>query len=265
MWQVVFIVGGSIAVEALFFNQPVGVKDLLRCFGLFGGGGWFVASYIGLYILAPVLNEYVANASVKKIAFTLGAFFAFELLWGNTLSVGFIQGGYSAFSFIGIYILAGMLRKMQLKVSGCKILGLLLSATFINVVAYIVAVRLNLVPVRDMLFNYINPLVIISAACLLLLFDKFTPPSHQAVYQRIVASVAPSCFAVYLLHVGTSFALSSYMDGAALIYNHTVGIMTFVAMLGYVLCVFMLAVLADQPRKWLWTKLLLPVFRKRSV
>ncbi|MBD5415804.1 MAG: hypothetical protein HDR46_05915, partial [Bacteroides sp.] len=85
MWQVAYFVGLSCAIGYFAFDKPVGIRDFIRCFGLLDGGGWFVASYIGLYILSPVLNVYVKMTSPKHIFTLLIAFFTFELLWGNSL------------------------------------------------------------------------------------------------------------------------------------------------------------------------------------
>lgn len=68
MWQVIYNVGLLLIVGILFFGQPLNVKSILTIFGLYGGGGWFVASYIGLYILAPVLNAYCESTRPRDRA-----------------------------------------------------------------------------------------------------------------------------------------------------------------------------------------------------
>ncbi len=173
-------------VGVVFFDQGVSLKSILRIFGLYGGGGWFVALYIGLYIIAPVLNSYIEKTAPRKIAIMLAAFFAFEFLWGNTLSVEFIVDWYSTFSFIGIYILAGLLRKINLRYNNAlPYFGIFLAITLINALLYIYAVRCDAIAIRDLLFNYINPFVIAAAACLVLTFAKMKkPPIVYNVLQR---------------------------------------------------------------------------------
>lgn len=75
LWQVVYIVGLSYIIEYIFFGVQFSEKDVLRCFGLMGGGGWFVASYIGLYIISPVLNAFIKSATTPKLAVTTITFF----------------------------------------------------------------------------------------------------------------------------------------------------------------------------------------------
>lgn len=196
----------------------------------------------------------------------LVAFFLFEFLWGNTLSVEFVVGGYSTFSFIGIYLLAGLLRKLDLKYSSKTYLGVFFIAAIINTVCIIVAVAAGLVAVRDTILNYINPLVIIGAASLLLAFAKstiLTPASMQSgVIQRVVLLLSASCFAAYLLHVGSGYALGLYCDGVKWLYDAYSGCVAFVMIVGYIFVVFLLAVLIDQPRKFIWTHWLSPLFVK---
>lgn len=269
MWQVIYVVCLLWIVGIMFFNQPVSLKSLFGICGLYGGGGWFVASYIGLYIIAPVLNAYVEKTAPRNIVLMLVAFFAFEFLWGNTLSVEFVVGGYSTFSFIGIYVLAGLLRKVHLRYnSAWPYVTVYLTATVLNTLLYVCAVRIGSIAIRDMLFNYVNPLVIIASASLLIAFAKVktstSPHSQMPIYQRIVLSMAASCFAAYLLHVGAKYTSSIYCEGARNIYNTYSGFTTFVVMVGYILAVFMLAVLIDQPRKLIWEKILLPLFAKHD-
>lgn len=180
MWQVVYIVGLLQIAEIFFFDVSLNYKIVLKMFGLYGGGGWFVASYVGLYIITPVLNTYVEKTAPHNIALMLGAFFMFEILWSNTLSVGFVMGGYSAFSFIGVYILAGLLRKIQSDFFNTRVYwGLFFISVSINAIMYIYSVYSGAIAIRDMLFNYINPIVIIASATLLLAFttnSMFTPP-----------------------------------------------------------------------------------------
>ena len=186
MWQVVYIVGLSLVVEYSFGSTTPSLKDFFRCFGLFSGGGWFVASYIGLYILSPVLNAFINSSSIRQHGVITLVFLAFEVIFGDTLSVSFIVMGYSTFSFIGLYLLAAFLRRIKDKftIRGCLTISLICIVT--NTIIYAVADLFRFIAVRDLVFNYINPLVIIEAASILLLFDRITPP--QNAYHSISAS-----------------------------------------------------------------------------
>lgn len=217
MWQVIYIVGILWIIGVSFFNLPANHKTILAIVGLYGGGGWFVASYIGLYILAPVLNAFVEHYSLKYITYTVIAFFTFEFLWGNTLSVDFIIAGYSTFSFIGIYLFSGLLKKIDLKYAYRYYLYIFLLSVFLNVCIYVMASKAGLISIRDMTLNYINPLIIIGAASLLLYFSKIDIPNRNRLLNRIIIWISSSCFAAYLLHVGMGYALNLFCKGVRLL------------------------------------------------
>ena len=146
-----------------------------------------MASYIGLYILSPVLNAFINSSSIRQHGVITLVFLAFEVIFGDTLSVSFIVMGYSTFSFIGLYLLAAFLRRIKDKftIRGCLTISLICVVT--NTIIYAVADLFRFIAVRDLVFNYINPLVIIEAASILLLFDRITPPQKNA-YHSISAS-----------------------------------------------------------------------------
>lgn len=197
MWQVVYIVGLSLVVEYSFGSTTPSLKDFFRCFGLFSGGGWFVASYIGLYILSPVLNAFINSSSIRQHGVITLVFLSFEVIFGDTLSVSFIVMGYSTFSFIGLYLLAAFLRRIKDKftIRACLTISLICVVT--NTIIYAVADLFRFIAVRDLVFNYINPLVIIEAASILLLFDRITPPTHVTVYQLLISFMLRGLLASY--------------------------------------------------------------------
>lgn len=186
MWQVVYCMTVLVIAGNIFFNVPITFKSLCSIVGLYKGGGWFVASYIGLYFIVPVLNAYVDKTKSKDIALMLIAFFAFEFLWGNTLSVEFVVGGYSTFSFIGIYILAGFLRKLNVNYSLLTYWSIFVSASAVNAMIYVFAVKMNYAFIIGIVFNYINPLVIIASSSLLLVFARASTPPDIHLYIRVL-------------------------------------------------------------------------------
>lgn len=259
MWQVVFIIGLSYTVEYLLCDTHLSLKDFFRCFGLFGGGGWFVATYIGLYIFSPVLNVFINNSSIRQHGLITLVFIAFEVIFGDTLSVEFIVMGYSTFSFIGLYLLAAFLRRIKDKFT--LHISLIVSMTCIamNAIIYTVADLYGFISIRDLVFNYINPLVIIEAASILLVFDRITPPQHISQY---INTLSASCFAVYLLHAGTSKAAGLYCgivrQLACCFENcYISGLM----IVGFIVLVFINAIIFDQPRKLIWNKYIGPKFK----
>lgn len=121
-----------------------------------------------MYILAPILNAFTDTISQKIFRNTLLAFYIFQSVYG-WLSHGavFLVHGYSAMSFVGLYLLARYIR-----VYGSKCLNYL---PHYYLVVYL-AISLSL-----SIFSYIftllgedvvnaliiNPLMVLSALALL--------------------------------------------------------------------------------------------------
>lgn len=263
MWQVIWIVGFVFCLGVIFGEVPVDYKTILQIFGLYGGGGWFVAAYLGLYIIAPMLNSFIEKHSCKYVAKVLVAFFIFEILLGCTSSVKWILGGVTTFSFIGIYVLAALLKKLDLKYSASFYLIIFFCSVILNTIIFIVSIRIGSVAIRDITLEYINPLVIIGAASLFMAFYRMPQPKRN-ITNRLVLFFANSSFAVYLLHVGTPFALGFYGVLVKYIYNSYLGMLSFVAVVGFIVSVFLFAVIIDQPRKLIWSKVLMPIFNRHG-
>jgi len=81
---------------------------------------WFIHSYIGLYILSPVLNAFLEKASKKSIESVLIIFFLYQSTFGWLNGAQYFMGGYSAISFCGLYLLAGYVKKHLASLSFIK-------------------------------------------------------------------------------------------------------------------------------------------------
>lgn len=82
-----------------------------QVFYLYYSGGWFVVAYLGLYILAPILNAYIEKVSLRQLAITVLLFYIFQTIFGCMGHYNFFNLGYSTLSFIGLYMLAQLVRK----------------------------------------------------------------------------------------------------------------------------------------------------------
>ncbi len=215
------------------------------------GAYWFVKAYIGLYILSPALNGFIARASQRQLKLFLIAFYAFQTIYGWLLmdSTEWIGGGYSAFSFIGLYVLAAFVRKNKdniivqkwTKYSLVVYFGI---AVLMAVTAWIVT-RMGL-PIAGRLFTYTNPLVIGQAVMLLLYFSKLR------IQSNFINLVASSSLAVYLLGCNELVLRPHFRRVVRELYQ-TQSVVTFpLTVLLFFLGIFALAVLVDQIRKKIW-------------
>ena len=222
-----------------------GVADSL----LFTDTGWFVKSYILLYILAPVLNAFIENSNANEIRRVLIFFFLFQSLFGFfSDGAAFFENGYSTISFIGLYLLARYLRKSQLKflsypphlyVMVYSSISLLMALTA-TVSTYITGFQFQ------RLFTYTNPLVIFNSLCLLLCFLKFR------FYSKEVNWLAASAFSIYIFHTNTNIFLPYFVYNVKHIYNTFHGIHFLLILLLFLLFVSIIAILLDKIRICMW-------------
>lgn len=215
---------------------------------------WFIKAYLLLYILSPVLNAYVEQASKRQFAIILLLFYGFQFFYGWIFasSTGYIADGYSISSFIGLYLLARYVKlhdtyfKSLSVLSGLLIcLGMCCMITVLYVAPSLFNV--NITFMGGHFLSYISPTTI---ACSLLMIVAF---SKMHIQSEFINYVARSSFAVFLLHTNPNI-LSYYKDLFVMIHNHlsvgTFWIVSFAVMVG----IFAIGIILDQIRIQLWKK-----------
>ncbi|WP_303753484.1 acyltransferase family protein [uncultured Alistipes sp.] len=109
LFQCAFFLLGFYLLMIIAGQEQPGLRQLAP-YLCFTKANWFIKAYIGLYILAPMLNLFAETATKRQLALTLLAFYSFQTLYGWTNSAVFVEQGYSTFSFIGLYLLARYLK-----------------------------------------------------------------------------------------------------------------------------------------------------------
>ena len=208
---------------------------------------WFIKAYLVLYVLSPVLNTFLCYASTRSIIITLILFFLLQSIWSGLhhFKMGFYSNGYSPLSFIGLYLLSNTIRrfytgytmKQAFTIFFCPLILLFVIASF--------SYWCNISLPYD-LFAYSNPLVICEAVGLLLIFARLRIKPN-----RLINWISASSFAVYLFHVNP-LVFPKYLYFVKYIYNHTCSIVTLLAILGFIIAVYIIGILLDQPRKMMW-------------
>lgn len=235
------------------------IKNFLGCLLLYNSG-WFVLSYIGLYLISPVLNAFVETASKKQFKTVLISFFLFQTIysWLTSTAVFFVCG-YSTISFIGLYLLARYCRLYPSKfVTLSKKYDLLIyifcivliSLTSLVCMALANRYSKSFIVITDMLYYYVNPLVIIMSLYLLLFFSKLT------ISNKFINWLGASSFAVYLFHMNPNLCMPYFRDPILFIGNNYNGIVFLLVVLVYLVLIFLLSVLIDQIRLFLWNKII---------
>lgn len=214
---------------------------------------WFIRAYILLYILAPLLNAFVSSATEKQLRGVLLSFFTFQTVysWLSDASV-FFEHGYSTISFIGLYLLAQYFSKYQTPLSRWNknnFLCVFLLSTLLLGVLFYVSKILMMGRLSSIVFKYDNPLVILSALSVVLYFSKLKLRSS------LINWVAASSFAVFLLHTNPNLCKPYFVPFIKDLYLSYNGIYCLLYIFLFLAVVFMLSIIIDQARLFIWRKI----------
>lgn len=244
-FQCLFFLAGIYSVCVLTGLDTLSIAGVASTLCI-GSSGWFIKAYVCLYILAPVLNAFINTACKRQVQIVLIAFFVFQTIYGWTRSTRFFVGGYSAISFVGLYLLGRYLR-VYLQ-SRCRALSprvwlslYLLCAVLTTTIEIVVA------PFSGHFFSLVSPLVIVGAVALLLAFANM-----KIRNSRLINRVAASSFAVYLLHNVMGGAAYVFVKRVNDIYASTDGVMCIIYIGVFLAVVFAAAILIDRIRMLLW-------------
>lgn len=206
---------------------------------------WFVKAYIILYILAPILNTFTDKASKKQVRQFLIAFFSIQTIIGFVWVSDFSKG-YSALSFIGLYILARYIRLYPVKyvqLNKYTYLTLYLIATVVTTATALLLFVLE----KDFwrMYSYCSPFVIFASVNILLFFSKIS------IQSKIVNWVAISCFAAYVVHCSPIF-FSTYLSTIKDWFDNvdTLAFLLYTTL--WIAGVFIMAILLDKIRIFIW-------------
>lgn len=248
---------GEYLFQCLFFSLVVTLVLWLVCgrpemgikswvgVVLLGKSYWFVKSYLLLYVLSPVLNRFIDTVDKKEAGLVLGLFLAIMLVFGWTDAMPEFNFGSSCISFIGLYLFARYLRKYCQKICSKPIwqyiAGYFLPLILLAVTCFVLY-RVNApTEISRCIFSFVNPLVIIGAVSLVLMFSRMDFAS------AFVNKVAKSSFSVYLFHCGpVIWGLFLTVCGSIYQKYHGVGMISL--MLAFLIAVFAVACIIDQLR-----------------
>ncbi len=252
VFQCLFYLVGIYCVCLLLGISSFNLHGVAGCFLLLKWN-WFIRAYMLLYILAPLLNAFVSSATEKQLRVLLISFFTFQTIysWLSDASV-FFEHGYSTISFIGLYLLAQYLSKYKTflsKWSSSSVLFVFLIATFLLVLLYYVGRMFMIWRISSIVFKYDNPIVIVSSLSMVLFFSKLKIKSN------LINWVAASSFAVFLLHTNPNLCKPYFVPFVKCLYLSNSGIPCLLYVLLFLVFVFIISILIDQIRLFLWRKL----------
>lgn len=247
LFQVLFfsLLGYFIAV--LLGVKSFTITELMTCGLLLGSRNyWFVDSYLLLFLLSPVLNNFCEKSSRIQLKNFLVTAFTVEFVAAwlfPTLSIE-IRAGYSVFSFILIYMLSRYIQIYQPSCARFKAkhdVGVYLVLTLcLSGVAFVS--HGGIVGIVGF-YSYASPFVVAAALYLLLAFTKISFKS------KIINYVAASCFAVYLLHEHVSIGKPMFRSVVKELYlSDTPFVSNVIDVFGYMLLVYSISIMIDKIR-----------------
>lgn len=214
------------------------------------GKSWFAISYLFLYIFAPILNSFCDKYSQKSVGWFLILFYLFQTFFGCSNIGSFIHHGYSAFSFLGIYILARYLRLYGQKYYKYG-LPLYISSIVMLILMYYTPLAINkMTAISAITLNYTCPFNITACAGLIMWVGSMQPRSN-----KIVNFFAASAFSVYLVQDCMTWTLNMFMDISRQIFNDYSGVLYLLIVFIFIILIYFIATLIDQLRILVWNKI----------
>lgn len=250
LFQVLFFSLGFFIVFSVINPSEAFTIDRIKGIFLLNGDYWFVKAYLILFILSPVLNDFVDKASQKEFLTFLVSFYTFHTIYGWCMdaSVAFTMNGTTGLSFIGLYMLGRYVRLFPSYLTCLpkeKDLLIYLGGGLILCVFNLLFLYLNhSITVSGRLYSYASPIVIASSLYFLLFFSKLSFTSKKVNW------VASSCFAVYLFHCNGFFFKDYFREPIYYLYHKTAASVFWITL--YVFLIYMIAVFIDKIRIYLW-------------
>ena len=239
LWAIYFI-AIALNITDLNFN---GIKTCLS----FNDNYWFIMGYLGLYLISPVLNSFIENASKREIQIVLFSCYLFQAYFSWLSGWYNYYDGYSIFLFGCIYLTSAYFRKYPIDWIKMKSLHIwTIIILLMTTIAYISLWKFGFAArqIRDD-----NPLVILASVLLVITFSKFKFQS------RIVNWLAKSAFAVYLIHFNP-IVYSYFMYVTKYVYTQFDGYIYSIVLTMTLLLLYLSCVLFDQIRIGSWNLLL---------
>ena len=179
---------------------------------------YFVMLYVTLYILSPYINIMLNNMELKtfrKLLITCLILFSlwptatgilqnyFGLVFNGISTISLLgdQDGYTIVNFILMYLIGAYISRV--KESNDDYSSLMKVKTIYLYITLVLAVIIIAVwsytgsesGVSYSALKYNNPIVIVYAVCLFLIFERF-----EMKYSRIINGLAKGCFGVFLFN-----------------------------------------------------------------
>lgn len=167
---------------------------IIKSFFLFSNGFyWFVACYLQLYLLAPLLNNGLASMKKKHYLLTIMSLVFIVNYLGCIRNVVTVGNGKDLLSFIYFYVIGNAIHKFGLAVNSMFYRFLFFAVFFVFVALLLVPYDMFLV-LENYIYRYNSPILMLFS---IFLFLSFLRCSYQ---NNLINWLAASSFSIYLIH-----------------------------------------------------------------
>jgi surface polysaccharide O-acyltransferase-like enzyme len=187
---------GSFSIEKLvYFAFPASKRAY-----------WYLSSYVGLFLLMPILNAGInALSEMQAKKFLCVTFFAFTVITTFSRTDAFaIKNGYSTFWLMYLYVIGACIRKFEW---GDKLSSIKAALIYVCSILLSWGIKIGQEGITALLsgeaknyfefINYTSPTMLIAAIALFFAFKNARVPQWIA---KIISIFAPAAFGVYLIH-----------------------------------------------------------------
>lgn len=238
-FQCLFFLVLTYVVWLLGTGEQVTAKGVMSCLCL-TESNWFIKAYMALFILSPMLNLFAEKAGERGMRVFVVLFLLYEVVWGWLGVNNSVDRGYTAFSFIGLYMLARYMRLYYNGAQGRVWLAVYFATVVLNTVCYYV------LPAEIEVLSYVNPFVVVGSLGLFMWFTTL-----RMRFNFSINFVAASAFGAYLLHTAPK-VMYGYKVVVSYAFNMTSGLLSILAVACVMLLFFAVAVFLDQFRLLMW-------------
>lgn len=259
LFQCMFFLFGIYFLLLILGKTKFSLNGLAGCFMLLKWN-WFIKTYLMLYIMSPILNRFLEQTNKHELKLILILFFLIQTFYGwLTNGAAFFEYGQSVTSFVGLYLLAQYVRRYNFErieeYGGVKLkmvtIGLF-SGLFLLALS---SAFYKIDFVTGKIFAYTSPFVIVLSLCLLLLFVIIDKKFSNAKFNYWINKIAASSFAVFLLHTNPCIFQKYYQGYFIHLFENYSWQLFIIYSLLIMIVVYMVAVLIDQLRIFLWNKI----------
>ena len=225
------------------FGEPIGYKYAF----FVTSSNWFIASYIGLLFLTPILNLFCNSVGKRKLWGVVIALLFIEIWFdwfppNPAVKIG-TQNGYSVLSFAVLYLLARAIRLYDLPQWFKKTSPLIYIVCSLILGFMSQAGIMTGHDISKLCYSYINPIVILSSVAFLMIFEQMD------IQSNFINHIAKSTLAVLLGHSAIFFL---YTKQFKYLYDNFSGIQVVVLWALAIALVFCASIMIDQIRLLLY-------------